>query len=203
MADDTAPSQQSPVDATALNEIATNGALLNQNLSELTKAVGSLASIVLPVTNGGTNKSSFTAYAPICGGTTTTGALQSVASVGTAGQLLTSNGAGALPTFETFVDGIGGLFAFPDNGVYKIWLNSPFSGTVTSTTTICTSGSCTATFRVNTSSMGGPSNSVSTSEQTISRTSSNTFNVGDDLTILIQSNSSCQGMSFMISYTRP
>jgi hypothetical protein len=55
----------------------------------------------LPVANGGTNATSQTAYAVICGGTTSTGAYQSVASVGTAGQVLTSNGAGALPTFQT------------------------------------------------------------------------------------------------------
>jgi hypothetical protein len=55
----------------------------------------------LPVANGGTGASSATAYAVLCGGTTTTGALQSVASVGTSGQVLTSNGAGALPTFQS------------------------------------------------------------------------------------------------------
>lgn len=37
----------------------------------------------------------------LCGGTTSTGAIQSIASVGTAGQVLTSNGAGALPTFQS------------------------------------------------------------------------------------------------------
>jgi hypothetical protein len=36
----------------------------------------------------------------ICGGTTAGGVEQSIASVGTAGQVLTSNGAGALPTFQ-------------------------------------------------------------------------------------------------------
>ena len=55
---------------------------------------------VLPVAHGGTGDSSFTAYAPIFGGTTSTGALQS-GTVGTAGQVLTSNGAGALPTFQS------------------------------------------------------------------------------------------------------
>ena len=55
----------------------------------------------VPVTDGGTGLSSTTAYAVLCGGTTSTGALQSVASVGTSGQVLTSNGAGALPTFQT------------------------------------------------------------------------------------------------------
>jgi hypothetical protein len=54
----------------------------------------------LPVANGGTGRTTNTAYAVICGGTTTGGVEQSIASVGTAGQVLTSNGAGALPTFQ-------------------------------------------------------------------------------------------------------
>ncbi len=41
-----------------------------------------------------------TAYAVVCGGTTSAGDLQTVVSVGTAGQALVSNGAGALPTFQ-------------------------------------------------------------------------------------------------------
>ena len=55
---------------------------------------------VTGVASGGTGRSSQTAFAVICGGTTTTSAQQSIASVGTAGQVLTSNGAGALPTFQ-------------------------------------------------------------------------------------------------------
>ena len=55
----------------------------------------------LPVANGGTGAASQTAYAVLAGGTTSTGAYQSVVSVGTSGQILTSNGASALPTFAT------------------------------------------------------------------------------------------------------
>lgn len=55
---------------------------------------------ILPVANGGTGAASETAYAVLCGGTTSTNPLQSVASVGSAGQVLMSNGAGALPTFQ-------------------------------------------------------------------------------------------------------
>lgn len=55
----------------------------------------------LTVSNGGTGVGSTTAYAVLCGGTTSTGALQSIASVGTAGQILMSNGAGALPTMQS------------------------------------------------------------------------------------------------------
>lgn len=54
----------------------------------------------LVVANGGTGAGSLIPYAVLCGGTTSTGAVQSVASVGTAGQILTSNGAGNLPTFQ-------------------------------------------------------------------------------------------------------
>lgn len=69
----------------------------------------------LGVANGGTGATTQTAYAVLCGGTTSTGAYQSIASVGTAGQILTSNGAGALPTFQAagggFASGTVMLFA--------------------------------------------------------------------------------------------
>lgn len=55
----------------------------------------------LPVANGGTGLATVGAdtYGVIIGGTTATGALQTVA-VGTSGQVLTSNGAGAAPTMQ-------------------------------------------------------------------------------------------------------
>ncbi len=54
----------------------------------------------ITVPYGGTGATLFTpAYGVICAGTTTTGALQ-CAGVGLAGEILTSNGAGALPTFQ-------------------------------------------------------------------------------------------------------
>lgn len=62
---------------------------------------------VLSVANGGIGVGSNTAYAVLCGGTTASGAVQSIASVGTSGQVLTSNGAGALPTFQAAGGGSG------------------------------------------------------------------------------------------------
>ena len=59
------------------------------------------AGSTVTVAQGGTGRTTSTAYAVICGGTTSTGAQQSVAGLGTAGQVLTSNGTGALPTFQT------------------------------------------------------------------------------------------------------
>ncbi len=58
------------------------------------------------VAGGGTGATSFTAYAPICGGTTTTGALQSAATgIATSGFVLTSNGNAALPSFQAAASG--------------------------------------------------------------------------------------------------
>lgn len=54
----------------------------------------------LIVAQGGTGVSSLTPFAVLAGGTTSTNPVQSIASVGTTGQVLTSNGAGALPTFQ-------------------------------------------------------------------------------------------------------
>lgn len=53
------------------------------------------------VAGGGTGATTFTAFSVLTGGTTATGALQSVVGLGTAGQALTSAGAGALPTWTT------------------------------------------------------------------------------------------------------
>jgi hypothetical protein len=49
------------------------------------------------VAGGGTGAVTFTAYSVICAGTTATGAFQNVSGVGTSGQVLTSQGASALP----------------------------------------------------------------------------------------------------------
>lgn len=73
----------------------------------------------LTVSNGGTGVSSTTAYAVLCGGTTSTAALQSIASVGSSGQVLTSNGAGALPTFQSVSAGFTTSF--------RAYLNSTVS----------------------------------------------------------------------------
>ncbi len=60
------------------------------------------------VAGGGTGNTTFTAFSVICAGTTSTGAFQNVSGLGTAGQVLTSNGAGTLPTWQAGGGG-GGL----------------------------------------------------------------------------------------------
>jgi hypothetical protein len=79
----------------------------------------------LPVSAGGTGVSSNTAYAVLCGGTTSTNPIQSIASVGTTGQVLTSNGAGALPTMQTITSFVAGMIMLWSGSVASIptgWL---------------------------------------------------------------------------------
>ena len=73
---------------------AANNALYSTSSSALTAGT-------LPVAAGGTGITSTTPYAIIAGGTTSTGTLQQVTGVGAAGQVLTSNGSSALPTWQT------------------------------------------------------------------------------------------------------
>lgn len=73
---------------------AANNALYSTSSSALTAGT-------LPVVAGGTGITSTTAYALLAGGTTSTGTLQQVSSLGTSGQVLTSNGTGTLPTWQT------------------------------------------------------------------------------------------------------
>lgn len=84
----------------------------------------------ITVPNGGTGAATFTPYTVICAGTTATGAFQNVASVGTSGQVLTSNGAGALPTFQDAPAATDYFYYGTKNILYDdfICAASPFSG---------------------------------------------------------------------------
>lgn len=102
------------------SQIPTGAALTKVDDSNVTLTLGGSPSLALllatsltlgwsgqlPVDRGGSGVALATPYAVLCGGTTNTGAFQSVAGLGSTGQVLTSNGAGALPTFQS-VSGSG------------------------------------------------------------------------------------------------
>lgn len=98
---------------------------------------------LLTVDFGGTGRASHTAYAVICGGTTGTGAQQSIASVGSSGQVLTSNGAAALPTFQTPAASGGSAFTAPVDGEFA-WINQGGSTVVALDSTILLTAPATA-----------------------------------------------------------
>lgn len=93
------PSISSTLPSAVQGNITTTGAL----------ASGSLATGFTPVTVplGGTGNTTFTAYSVICAGTTATGTFQNVSGVGSSGNILTSNGAAALPTWQALTMPVG------------------------------------------------------------------------------------------------
>ena len=102
---------------TAMGSLGTTTTLLHGNAGGApTYGAVRLTSDVsetLPVASGGSGAVTQTAYAVLCGGTTGTSAYQSIAGVGTSGQVLTSNGAGALPTMQSPAGGGDALVANP------------------------------------------------------------------------------------------
>ena len=74
----------------------------------------------ITVAQGGTGDASLTAYAVLCGGTTSTAAVQSIAALGSSGNVLTSNGAGALPTFQAAAGGTGFSVQFHRNPLLRL-----------------------------------------------------------------------------------
>lgn len=91
---------------------------------------------------------------------------------------------------------------YPADQDYRLLVNVPYGFTISSITTRSISGTCTATFKINTTALGGSANSVSSSEQTQTHSSANVLVAGDDLVLTISSNSSCLGVSIMIKYAR-
>ena len=99
---------------------------------------------------GGTGTSTLTAYAVLTGGTTATGAFQTVSGLGSSAQVLTSNGAGTLPSWQAASGGAAFAwtptlnFAQLANATTtQVWFQgSPYSLTA-STTAILTYASST------------------------------------------------------------
>jgi len=158
---------------------------------------------VLPVANGGTGLDTLAAYRLIAGGTTGTGDVQQVGA-GTSGQLLTSNGAAALPSFQalTVTDCISGIIQYPEAQDYVVWINVPFAITVQTMTTRCSTGTCTLTAKKNTTAITGLANSVSTTEVTNTASSGNVFAVGNDLRLTVSSLSGAENVWFNVKFER-
>ncbi|AWC22053.1 hypothetical protein CO731_01509 [Aminobacter sp. MSH1] len=99
-------------------------------------------------------------------------------------------------------DAISGMILAPQNGDYMLVVKCPYGGTVNEVVTKSASGTCTATFKINTTALGGAANAVSSSEQTQAHASANTFVAGDDIVVTISANSSCANMSFTLKTTK-
>lgn len=78
------------------------------------------------VAGGGTGAVTFTAYSVICAGTTATGSFQNVSGVGTTGQVLTSNGAAALPTWQAIANSQTVTSVSPGGSPYTVLTTDQF-----------------------------------------------------------------------------
>ena len=103
---------------------------------------------------------------------------------------------------HTITEGGSWLIPIVVNGDYVVIQNAPFGGTITQTTSQADSGTATATFKVNSSAIGGAAHAVSSSEVVTSRSSSNTFAAGDDIVVTISSNAACLNARLALKYTR-
>lgn len=112
----------------------------------------------------------------------------------------TKGGAGIATTSQ--IEYGAWLIPFLDDGDYRVVINIPYGLTITSTTSRCTAGTATATFKINTTALGGTANAVSTSEQTQSHSSDNVMAVGDDLVITVSASSGCQNATLAFAATR-
>jgi hypothetical protein len=97
---------------------------------------------------------------------------------------------------------ISGLIANAANGDYRLIVNIPHGATITEVTTRCTSGTATATFKINSTALGGTANSVSPTEQSQAHSSANVMAAGDDLVLTISAAAACLNMSFTVKYTK-
>lgn len=94
------------------------------------------------------------------------------------------------------------LITAPQDKTYVLAQKMRHAGTITETTTDCSAGTATATFKINGINLGGTANSVSTTEQSQAHASSNTFSAGDTLSVTISSNSGCEDLAISVFYTR-
>lgn len=110
--------------------MTTNNAI-NLSASGLAKYDGAgTFAVATGVSDGLTGSVSFTAYGVLCGGTTATNPIQSI-DPGISGEILLSNGAGALPSFESVGGGVvigvsSGQVNMADSTTYWVKNNGTF-----------------------------------------------------------------------------
>lgn len=99
-------------------------------------------------------------------------------------------------------DGLIFSHAKPDNLTYKALINSPIAFTINKTTTVSRSGSCTATWKIDGTPLGGAADTVTSTETSTTRSSANSVAIGQDVEVTISANATCIDMEAMIEITR-
>lgn len=156
--------------------------------------VSTSLSVPLSVSQGGTGLiTATTPYGVVCAGTTATGAFQVINSLGTAGQVFTSNGAAALPSWQAASGGVtwidqtttpvtivksNGYFA---NNAGLVTLNMPATAAVGDTFYISGKGAGGWLLRMNTGQVVNLGSTPSSSAGSLAST-----NQFDSITVVCQ-----------------
>lgn len=107
------------------------------------------------------------------------------------------------PEYEvTFPDQYPFTVGVVADGDYVIIQNNDVERTIVETVADADSGTCTVTFKINSTAIGGPAHSVSSTESVISRTTDNVLGVGDDLIATVSSNDTCRMLRLNAKTTR-
>lgn len=99
-------------------------------------------------------------------------------------------------------DSLSGGIEVPTDKTYTLMVYAPYSGFIDSTYTQSTAGTATATFEIDGYSLGGGSNSISTSLDTVVHTTGNTFLEGSTITLVVSGVSSVTDLSFTVIIIR-
>lgn len=97
---------------------------------------------------------------------------------------------------------LSGTIATPADGDYTLLVDAPYAMTITEAVTQSTAGTATATFKINSTALGGTANSVSTSKQAQAHASANAAAAGDAIVLTISSNSGSANLAWRLAYTR-
>ena len=88
------------------------------------------------------------------------------------------------------------------NKDYTIVVDIPYGATITQTTTQSGAGTCTATFKINTTALGGTANAVSTTKQSQTHSCANAAVAGDKIVMTVSANAGCTDLAYCVAYTR-
>lgn len=115
---------------------------------------------------------------------------------------LTLNGATPLLATNVITQSFPFMISVPVNQSYTMVQKASFGGTITEAVSKCLSGTCTATFKINSTNLGGTANAVSSAEQAQAHSSANVFVAGDDIVVTVSANAACLDAALNLKYTR-
>lgn len=93
------------------------------------------------------------------------------------------------------------FFQYPEDGSFRMVVNAEVARTITKVTTICTTGTGTLKVQIDGVDLGGSSNSVSTSEEIQTHSTSNSVGVGANIAVVWSSVSGCEKATITLAGT--